>query len=381
MAAALCLRVVATAAVSLTGIGQELRGGDEIGFRAEAGAISEAPFGSGAWADALTGSLYKFVFAIQLGAVDSPELALRVTQAAIAVAGLALLAVAVYELVGPRAALISMWVLAFEPTNIFFSTLLHKEANMILASGLVAFGGAVIWRRSDLRAVAPIVLGCLIAVATRPYVGWFLIAAGAATMLHAGLRAEHRGSARALSLVCIVILFAAVAAPTVLEASTDESLEANLQSSQDANVSDESNLKLEQVDFSSRSAILGSLPQRIRDVVFRPYPWQVDNPSQRFGLLGTLVALSVLVLLGRGLIRNRGEIMARAGPLIYTGFFLLIAYSLSAGNAGTAFRYRTHIVAVAACIAVALWHVRSQRSSIRSSSSGRAEPSAQAVAA
>ena len=50
--------------------------------------------------------------------------------------------------------------------------------------------------------------------------------------------------------------------------------------------------------------------------------------------------------------------MDRAGPLVYVGFFTLIAYSLSAGNAGTAFRYRMHIVALAICLLVVLRELR-----------------------
>jgi len=46
--------------------------------------------------------------------------------------------------------------------------------------------------------------------------------------------------------------------------------------------------------------------------------------------------------------------MTRAGPLIYVALFMLMAYSLSAGNAGTAFRYRTQIIALFICIIVAL---------------------------
>jgi hypothetical protein len=42
--------------------------------------------------------------------------------------------------------------------------------------------------------------------------------------------------------------------------------------------------------------------------------------------------------------RNRGRIFPLTGPILYPMFFLMIAYSLSVGNAGTGFRYRTHIV-------------------------------------
>ena len=64
--------------------------------------------------------------------------------------GIVLLSAAVYELAGPRPALIAAWILALEPANIFFSSLLHKEPLMYLAEGLVAFGGAVLWKRGNL---------------------------------------------------------------------------------------------------------------------------------------------------------------------------------------------------------------------------------------
>jgi hypothetical protein len=360
IAVAFGLRVLASIAVSSTGIASTLRGGDELFFLGNAEKISNTPFLGADWTEALTEKLFEFVFAGQLLALDAPDTALRITQAGIAVAGLILLAVAVYELAGPRAAVIAAWVLAVEPTNVFFSTLLHKEPNMILAGGLVAFAGARMWKTADVRYLWPIVLGCLIAVATRPYAGWFLIAAGAAITLHVGIRARTEG-ARSLTLVAIVVLFGAISAPTVWEASTDESLETNVQASQDANASDDSNLKLESVDFSTREAIIVNLPQRITDVLTRPYPWQLGNVSQQLGLLGTIFAFTCFWLLALEIVRARGQIMARAGPLIYVGFMLLIAYSLSAGNAGTAFRYRTHVVALALCTLIVLKELRLQR--------------------
>ena len=44
---------------------------------------------------------------------------------------------------------------------------------------------------------------------------------------------------------------------------------------------------------------------------------------------------------------SRGKIFPRAGPVLYPMLFLLVAYSLAAGNAGTGFRYRTHLVTLA----------------------------------
>jgi hypothetical protein len=355
VAFAFAVRVVAAGLISLTPVAQTLRGGDEVTFLTHARNVVATPFGSTAWTHVLLTELHVFVLAVQRFAFGSPELALRVTQVGIAVVGLVLLAAAVYELAGARASVLAMWLLAFEPASIFFSSLLHKEANLMLAIGLIALGGAKIWKRQEISALIPIVIGCLIAVATRHYAGWFLIAASAAAVLHAGLRAENRAAIRSLSLVAMVVLFGAVAAPTVLSASTNESLKKNLQASQEANSSDNSNLKLEQVDFSTRGAIVVNLPRRIPDVLFRPFPWQLGSLSQGIGIFGTIAAYLTFFFLIREGVRRRGEIMTRAGPLIYLGFFLLIAYSLSAGNAGTAFRYRTQIVAVLIAAFAALW--------------------------
>jgi hypothetical protein len=358
VALALGLRIGAAAGVSLTSIGSELRGGDEVVFLFDARQVADSPFGATEWTAELTGALHKFVLAVQVAVLDSPEFVLRMTEIGITVAGLALLATAVYELAGPRASSLTAWLLAVEPSGIFFSSLLHKEPTMFLAEGLVAFGGARMWKQGDFKSLGIVTAGCLVAVATRPYAGWFLIAAGAAITLHAGLRTTRKSQVNALGLVAVVVLVLGIAAPTVWEASSDESLQTNLQQSQEANVADDANLSLEEVDFTSREGVITDLPQRIRDVIFRPYVWQIDTASQRLGAIGGLVTLAVAALLIVALIRRRGEILARAGPLIYLGLFLLIGYSLSTGNAGTGFRYRTHLLAVAICVITTL---RAQR--------------------
>jgi hypothetical protein len=358
IATAFALRIMSAGAVSLTSIGDSLRGSDEASYVLAAENISYAPFGSGEWTDPLTHQLHLFLFSLQKWAFDSPDFALRITQVGIAVAGLILLPVAVHELAGPRAAKVAAWFLALEPTNIFFSSVIHKEPNMFLATGLVIYGGAVVWKRGDLRHLPVIAVGCLIAIATRSYAGWFLVAAGAAISLHAGLRPNHRGSARSLSLVAIVVLLIAISAPTVLNATSSESLQ-KIQGSQTANTSDQgANLSLEQVDFSTRAAVITNLPRRMYDVAFRPYPWQLGSASQKIGVLGTTIAYTIFALLLWYWVRSpRGRLDASA-PLIYTLGLLFVAYSLSAGNAGTAFRYRTHLLALTICVLVVISYVR-----------------------
>jgi hypothetical protein len=378
IAIAFVLRIAIAMAVSLTAIAGTLRGGDEIGFLVRAQDIAATPFGSSPWTDAFSSEIFKFVFALQDALLHPPELALRITQVGLAVAGLMFLVAAVHDLAGPRSARLAAWVLAFEPANVFFSSLLHKEPMMYLAEGLVVYGGARVWKHGALSGLPAMAVGCLLALATRHYVGLFMISASTLIVLHAALRMTSRDGRRSLGFVAAAAMVLVFTLPAVLFAGSPSQLR-NLQASQDANASDKSNLKLERVDFSSRGAIAKNLPTRIRDVLIRPYPWEFANASQRAGLLGTFVTLATLALLLQAAARRRGEIVERAGPFMYTIGLLLIAYSLAAGNAGTGFRYRTHIVGLAICMVAALR--RPARSEQRVAQSAPPRPASMIAAA
>jgi hypothetical protein len=353
------LRLAASVAVDQLSIARSLRGGDELTFLGQASDLAALPLGGPEWLKALTSQLHIFDFSLHYRVFDlvPPESMMRVELITLAVLGIGLLSAAVYELAGARAARIAAWVLAFEPANVFFSSLLHKEPFMYLAEGLVAYGGAVLWKRGKLTALFPMIAGCLIAVATRPYAGWFLTAAAAAVVLHASLTRQRGLRSLVLTGTCLILVFAFV--PVVWDKSSGENLQ-RLQGSQEANASDESNLALEQVDYSSRERLIVNLPQRIADVILRPYLWQTQNTSQQLGVLGTMVVLACLALLAAAIARNRRVLMPLAAPLVYPALFMLVAYALSAGNAGTAFRYRTHIVSLAICLVIVLLAHRRQ---------------------
>jgi uncharacterized protein YjeT (DUF2065 family) len=348
------LHLATPAAISNLSSSRSLRGGDELLFMSEARALAGQPLHSSEFTDALLTRLHEWVFALQVKLADFPDDALRITQVGIGAVGVLLMAVAVYDLAGPRAAYAAAWLLGLEPATLFFSGLLHKEALMVLASGLVVYGGAQIWRELRLHGLVLMAAGCFVAVATRSYAGWFLVGACVVLIVHSGLRHLPALPARSAMVLVATTSVIALSIPAVLQASSTERL-SRLQLSQDANVKQtDANLRLEAVDFSTREKILRNLPTRVVDLTFRPYLWQVSNTSQQLGVIGSLVALATLLILIRTLFVARGEIFARAGPLLYPLIFLLIAYSLSAGNAGTSFRYRTHLVGLALGAVVAV---------------------------
>jgi hypothetical protein len=350
------IRALAIPAVTLTGIGTSLRGGDEIAFLDFAHGIAAQPFSSGVWNPFGHYHLYEAVFALQLKLGEFTVATMRLTDAGLAMIGTALIVVSVYDLAGPRAARLSAWLLAIEPATVFFSGVLHKEPLMMLATGLVVFGGTKIWKRLNLAGVLAMAAGCTVAVATRPYAGWCLIAAAVFLTMHAAVRnIDQRG--RAITMLLGVGAVIVLATPFAIQKTSKQSLQA-LQVSQTANTSAVgtrgNNLALEQVNFSTRSAIITHLPRRISDLLLRPWPWQVGDASQRLGVIGTLVAYTALWLLMLYFVRWRKRALELAAPLVYPLVFLTIAYALTVGNSGTGFRYRSQLVVLMIAVVVLL---------------------------
>ena len=351
MAVGLVVRLVAAAGVSLTGVGLSLRGGDEVGFVRSAREVATSGFDSGVWIPGEAHRLHEIVFALQIKLADFPEAALRVTQIGISMVGIVLIVAAIHDLAGAHAGRLGAWILALEPASIFFNSFLHREPLLVLASGLIVFGGTKIWAKLELRGVLTVALGCATALATRPYAAWFLATGGLLLIAHASIRGVGV-KLRAVPLIYAVAIAIVAATPAVLALTSQDSLKQNLQGSQDANTDPtarrgdaaSNNLGLERVDFSTRSGLVTNLPRRVRDVVLRPYPWQVQNTSQQLGAIGTLVVLLALGLLFRYVRRNWGRVVTLTAPILYPALCLLMAYALSVGNAGTGFRYRTHLV-------------------------------------
>jgi hypothetical protein len=350
------VRVLAIPAVAATGFGQSLRGGDEIRFISQAHSIAANGFSSSLWNPFGYYHLYQIVFAFQLKFGEFTVATMRLTEVGLAMLGTALIVVAVFDLAGARAARLTAWLLAIEPASAFFSQLLHKEPYMMLATGLVVFGGTKIWKQLSFGGVILMAMGCVVAIATRPYVGWFLTSAAVFLAMHAAVR-NLKQSGRAFTMLLGVAAVLAVGVPFALQKTTKQSLK-TLQISQTANAqaagTSGNNLALEKVDFSSRSAIISNLPKRIADLSLRPWPWQISDPSQRLGVMGTLVAYAALYLLALYLVRWRKRAFDLAAPLLYPLFFIAVAYALAVGNAGTGFRYRSQLIVLVIAAVVLL---------------------------
>ena len=373
---AFTLRLLAVVAVNATGIGASLRGPDEFTYLDLAQALRAQPLGI---VDLPHGvyQLMTDMFAIEMKLGFMNATAIRVVQIGVAMLGTLLMTAAAYDLGGPRAARLTAWLLAIEPSSIFFNSGILKEPMMELAAGIVAFGGVWFWKRLDIRGVIICSLGCLIAIETRAYAGWFMAVAVVMLVLHASLR-SMRHTSRAAPLIYAIVLAAFVAGPTAYAATGGKNLKV-LQASQAQNASgvgqtitgqgNGSNLRLPPVNYSSRTAILTSLPTKVRELLLEPYPWQLHDTNQLFGSVGTLFFYAMLLLFIRYAWLSRGKVFGRAAPLLYPLIFETIAYSLTVGNAGTGFRYRSHLVTLGiATVMILRQHVLEERAAVTAAS-------------
>jgi hypothetical protein len=380
IAVAAAARVSAAAVVSSSERLSSLPGPDELAFVAEARSRADLDLASWIFGEVpnvflqLKGGLHIELLALQFRVLGAPvEFSLRVVQIAIAVAGICIIAAAVYDLAGPRAALIVAWLLAIEPANVFYSGVLNREAPLVLAEALVLLGSVRMWQRRDLPAGVLILVGCALALASRSYAGGLFLAAGVAITLHAALKRTGRNERRALPLA--VTVGVAGALTLVIAAFFSSSVLGELQRQQDAYTSDTSNLALEPVDFSTPGAVAVNLPRRVRDFLIRPYPWQAANLSQGLGVIGALICWGLIVILVICAARDWRGLFKRAGPILYLIFAVLICYALSTSNAGTGFRYRTHLVvflaAAAATVLAPRWPALADRLTTLRHSFGR----------
>jgi hypothetical protein len=286
--------------------------------------------------------------AAQMRIADVPsDFHLRLVQIALAVSSIAILSLATYDLAGDRPARIVAWVLALEPSNVFFSTLLHKEAPMLLGEALAILGCVRMFQRRDPLAAGLMASGVAIATLTRPYIAFALALACVLVSFHASLRRlgvrGRRRPALALAIVVAVTMTSAVGA--VVAPAPGAFLD-HLQTLQNANASDASNLRLEPVDFSTPEGLMTYAPRRMFDLLFRPYPWEVANVSQRLGVVGTLFGWCLVGTTALLAARRPRLAVQRLPPLLYVALLLVVASALATGNAGTGFRYRTHVLFV-----------------------------------
>jgi hypothetical protein len=349
--AAFGIRVVVTLGVAALGpLGSRLRGPDDPAFLDAAQSIANEPLGSSAWGATSEGALFPSLLAIQIRLLGDPgATSLRLVQCLVATIGIAFIGAAVADLAGSKAGVVAAWILAVEPSNVFFSTILQKESCVVLGAGRVVFGVVHGIAKRTVLSGCITALGLLVVFAVRPYAAAFLLCALILIALHVGLRHlwpdKVRIAAATFGIMICLVGFAVALGPVL-----DRALE-RLQTVHDLQLAQDSNLDLAPVNLTTPSGLATAVPQRLYDFFAKPYPWQLANVEQRLGAIGTVITWTLLLLVLVVLVRNRRFTLSRGWPMIYIMACLVVGYAITITNSGTGFRHRIHFIVVLTVLA------------------------------
>jgi hypothetical protein len=247
------------------------------------------------------------------------------------------------EVLDRRFALIAGLLVALLPSQVLWSSLIMKDAPVWACLAALAVVAAVAARTTGRRLVA-FGLGALVLLVLLGYLRRQTLEVAAVALVLAMLvsnRAQRPlrvGGAVAL-LVCVPLLFGmGVAGEPYVAGVTNpaEQRALNAESAKSAVDTDENRRGLAQISY---------LPKGVSVVALRPWPWEAADGSVgvRLARFENLLWYPLVVLAFIGLGSAWRMRRALAFPVL-CGAAVLVMYSLTEGNLGTAFRHRGELV-------------------------------------
>jgi len=239
-------------------------------------------------------------------------------------------------------------VLFFSPSVVFWTAAFGKDALVLFATSLIAYG---ISRRFDTRGWSLIVVGLVLASMVRPHIGAFLAISLFISFLVTDI---SRGGRRMIGLKLLLFPVFFIVCLAVVIYSRD---------SLQLNTVDDASARAE---FSYTNNQIGgsafgegeSVEQRLAQspvLMFRPFPWEANNLTAVLTSVEGVMLFLVVFLRRRSLFRLLRN--ARSSPLAVFAllFFLMFSFvfSISISNFGLLARQRVMVLPLVLTLIVA----------------------------
>jgi hypothetical protein len=347
VAAGLLVRLLAVVvAAAVPAIGHKLTSTDEATFLATTKTLAALPLSSSKWlsmglhwTEVIPWALTYKIFG------NCGTLPLRLEQIGLSLVAVVLISATAGKLGGRRAAIITAWIAALEPSSAYFGGLLHQESLCMVGEALVL--GALVdgWMRDSSR-WRPVLCGLIglgLIFGTRSYLAFFA-AVACGLVLAAALLVRRAGTLRALivlsALAVVVVVAGSYAAPHVVPGAV-----ARLQNQLNLPYPG-ANLPLPHATVTSGGGLLKTVVLHSVDLILRPYPWQLGSAAQKAAVAGTLIwYLLILVTLWLTLRQGLDERLLPALILIACE---TVGFSLTLVDAGEGFRHRVNLLLILA---------------------------------
>jgi 4-amino-4-deoxy-L-arabinose transferase-like glycosyltransferase len=245
-----------------------------------------------------------------------------------------------------RVARIAAIAVAFYPSLVLWSSQGLKDAAIVFSLSLAILAALKLGQRFSMLHLGLLVFALFCVLAFRFYV-FYMIVAAIVGALAIGMRAVTAQSFARQFVIVIMLGLAFTYLGVTRYANAQFETFGNLQRLQrsrlDAAKSADSGFG-QDVDVSTTSGALMSIPVGILYLLFAPFPWQLGSLRQMLTLPEMIVWWASFPLLVLGIWFSIRYRLRQMSPILIFTSMLTLSYSVFQGNVGTAYRQRAQLL-------------------------------------
>jgi Dolichyl-phosphate-mannose-protein mannosyltransferase len=245
-----------------------------------------------------------------------------------------------------RVARLAGTAVAFYPSLVLWSSQGLKDGPIVFFLALSILATLKLGEKLSLKYLIVLVCSLLSLLSLRFYVFYMICLAVAGAFVIGSKAITARSFLRqltAISLLGLALMYLGFTRSAGLQLERYGNLEAVQRSREEAAKSADSGFGKD-IDVSSASGALSTIPIGLVYLLFAPFPWQVISLRQSITLPEMIVWWASFPMLVLGLwfsIRYRLRMMA---PILIFTILLSLGYSVFQGNVGTAYRQRAQLL-------------------------------------
>jgi hypothetical protein len=248
--------------------------------------------------------------------------------------------------VNNRVARIAGILVAFYPSLVLWSAQGLKDGPIVFLLALAILCTLKLGEKLSAKYIVVLVVTLLFLIALRFYVFYMIAVAIAGAFIIGMQQVTATSFARQLSaivLLGVALTYVGVTRSATTQFETYGNLKTLQVSRSDLARSAESGFGRD-VDVSSTSGAISTIPLGVLYLLFAPFPWQITSLRQSITLPEMIIWWASFPLLVLGLWFAIKYRLRKISPILIFTVMLTLAYSVFQGNVGTAYRQRAQLL-------------------------------------
>jgi hypothetical protein len=245
-----------------------------------------------------------------------------------------------------RVARIAGIAVAFYPSLVLWSAQGLKDGPTVLCLAVAILATLKLGEKLTAKYIVILILALLSIIALRFYVFYMIVVAITGAFVIGMQQVTATSFARqftAVVLLGVALTYIGVTRSATAQFEHYGNLERLQRSRQDQALRGDSGFGRD-VDVSTTSGAISTIPLGVVYLLFAPFPWQITSLRQSITLPEMIIWWASFPLLVLGLWFTIKYRLRMASPILIFTFMLTLAYSVFQGNVGTAYRQRAQVL-------------------------------------